>query len=897
MKPKKPNRPITGNVRQINAKDRKDFSNVNNYRTKINFMPGHHYISSNNDNHSFLKNKNEHNKNIMHENRRENHNKVVVDVAESLKHGRNSSAPTLKQNKIKDNKNTKNNKIFKNNYNKPGYNEDFSTNIYNNNHIGEAKDEKRDKSNISYDRTKKNKSKMNFSNKITRINRRIKNIKDNYNSKTNRKYYYNHNIPHNESHALNKTFNDSNKQKINNKNKDMNKDLIAAQEKIVMLKKKLKDDKVYMRNNNEYNSYRLNNTTFNQKSKRTLNTNTIENDNGEDDKKIIIDNEEKILSTDGNFNDNNIYRDITPDKNRINQKNNYSYINNYDSTYTSENFDKTMSKVGNSNNNENKKNNQKKNNDMSGHSYNKKSEHIRKINFPKTRNDRDKDIFNNYHTNNRNYINTERGKNDKKKSKKINIINLKTKQNDYYYTKSSNIFHTVNNNNFNKTTIIPSNPSKHNNDKKYLNKTKFNVSYDFKKNNSVKKTNPLTKKIIGKRNSDKAKEKNRGLNKSLNYTYDKIDISSKKKKYEPKCRVQDNKDKNETQEIQQKEEEEEEKEKEPEPEPELPVEKKLKKIDKIGCKCHPGEISFGKPKTNQDNYFNFNINSDGLAFVGVCDGHGENGHFVSEYLVNHLPLNLQEIYINLKNSSESFENMSQEKITQIFEESFLKTDNELNEHCDNMKKKKLMGEYIPNFFNCDYSGSTCVSILLKQKDINTVYIANAGDSRTIIIRENSNDSWSFEQLSRDHKPTEKDEYKRIIDMDGEIEAIEDDNGNWTGPLRVWEKGSEGPGLAMTRSLGDKVGSKIGVVCTPEVFKYSIKEEDKVIIIASDGLWEYMPNQEVCDYVKELIVCLRLNNNEIDADFIADELFNQSVLRWRQKEQGMDDITIIVVLLQ
>ena len=123
-----------------------------------------------------------------------------------------------------------------------------------------------------------------------------------------------------------------------------------------------------MRNNNEYNSYRLNNTTFNQKSKRTLNTNTIENDNDEDDKKIIIDNEEKILSTDGNFNDNNIYRDITPDKNRINQKNNYSYINNYDSTYTSENFDKTISKVGNSNNNENKKNNQKKNNDMSGHS-------------------------------------------------------------------------------------------------------------------------------------------------------------------------------------------------------------------------------------------------------------------------------------------------------------------------------------------------------------------------------------------------------------------------------------------------------------------------------------------------------------------------------------------------
>ena len=133
--------------------------------------------------------------------------------------------------------------------------------------------------------------------------------------------------------------------------------------------------------------------------------------------------------------------------------------------------------------------------------------------------------------------------------------------------------------------------------------------------------------------------------------------------------------------------------------------------------------------------------------------------------------------------------------------------------------------------------------------------------------------------------------------DGKNIIIEDDNGNWTGPLRVWEKGSEGPGLAMTRSLGDKVGSKIGVVCTPEVTKYSTRKEDRAFIIASDGLWEYMPNPEVCNFVKELITTMRSNHNDIDADYIATELFNQSVLRWRQKEQGMDDITIIVILLK
>ena len=197
-------------------------------------------------------------------------------------------------------------------------------------------------------------------------------------------------------------------------------------------------------------------------------------------------------------------------------------------------------------------------------------------------------------------------------------------------------------------------------------------------------------------------------------------------------------------------------------------------------------------------------------------------HWISFYL--HIDFCLCRTYIS------HFENLSQEAITQLFEESFLKTDNQLNEFCDHMKKKKASGEYVPNFFNCDYSGSTCVSLLLKQRDTSIVYIANVGDSRTIVIRENENNLWTHKQLSRDHKPTEKDEYQRIIDMDGEIEAIEDDNGNWTGPLRVWEKGSEGPGLAMTRSLGDKVGTKLGVVCTPEVFKYEIKGYSLFIII-------------------------------------------------------------------
>ena len=57
---------------------------------------------------------------------------------------------------------------------------------------------------------------------------------------------------------------------------------------------------------------------------------------------------------------------------------------------------------------------------------------------------------------------------------------------------------------------------------------------------------------------------------------------------------------------------------------------------------------------------------------------------------------------------------------------------------------------------------------------------------------------------------------------------------------------------MTRSFGDEVGKKIGVICEPEITEYEILKEDKVIIIASDGLWEHMMNKEITEIVKKNI---------------------------------------------
>ena len=117
------------------------------------------------------------------------------------------------------------------------------------------------------------------------------------------------------------------------------------------------------------------------------------------------------------------------------------------------------------------------------------------------------------------------------------------------------------------------------------------------------------------------------------------------------------------------------------------------------------------------------------------------------------------------------------------------------------------------------SGSTCVSILSKTKKTNKIIIANVGDSRAVIIKENEEGKFYAQPLSRDHKPSEKDEAQRILDADGEIEKIEDEYGVWQGPLRVWVKDAEVPGLAMTRSFGDRIASTVGVICEPEISEY------------------------------------------------------------------------------
>ena len=95
---------------------------------------------------------------------------------------------------------------------------------------------------------------------------------------------------------------------------------------------------------------------------------------------------------------------------------------------------------------------------------------------------------------------------------------------------------------------------------------------------------------------------------------------------------------------------------------------------------------------------------------------------------------------------------------------------------------------------------------------------------------------------------------------------------------------------MTRSFGDILGSSVGIISRPEINEYTITKEDKAIIIASDGLWEYLTNKEVTNIVKKAI-------NKKENNKIVDFLYKESYKKWKTKDKGIDDITIICIVLK
>ena len=287
-------------------------------------------------------------------------------------------------------------------------------------------------------------------------------------------------------------------------------------------------------------------------------------------------------------------------------------------------------------------------------------------------------------------------------------------------------------------------------------------------------------------------------------------------------------------------------------------------------------------KINQDALFKVKFGDINYSYYGVCDGHGPSGHFVSDFIKSNIAFivykHLKSLLLNEnKNNGNSTDNLydiddSNINFNELFKTCFLSMDAKLNAN---------------KSIDIELSGTTCVSLLFCE---NRIISANVGDSRAIKGYFDVNKKkWSYVTLSRDHKPSDKDESERIKKCNGLIHPYIDDDGNYAGPDRVWID-DELPGLAMSRSFGDEIASRVGVFCEPEVKIFPFKEGDQFIVIASDGLWEYVSNDEVIEIVSEYFM-------QNDCDGAVSELYEVSHERWVQYDDYIDDISIIVVFLE
>ena len=290
----------------------------------------------------------------------------------------------------------------------------------------------------------------------------------------------------------------------------------------------------------------------------------------------------------------------------------------------------------------------------------------------------------------------------------------------------------------------------------------------------------------------------------------------------------------------------------------------------------PGKTINGQIKLNQDSYIikrdinnikNFNI-------FAVFDGHGFNGHIISEYLKENLIkkiVNHQRLKV-LDNLENIYSQFSDNKY-KIIKELFYEIDNEI----------------LNLNINKDLSGSTCTLLIqIGDKIIN----ANIGDSKAILVYEDDNinnikNKYKIVKLSKDCTPNIETEKKRIIMNGGKVIQLKNNNEQEKGPLRIFLKDKMIPDLSISRSFGDKIGKSIGVISNPVINEYTLNKTVKFILIASSGIWRFMKEKEIINYGVKYYL---LN----DPDNFCKSVVNKSMELWKQNVENIDDITILVI---
>ena len=258
-------------------------------------------------------------------------------------------------------------------------------------------------------------------------------------------------------------------------------------------------------------------------------------------------------------------------------------------------------------------------------------------------------------------------------------------------------------------------------------------------------------------------------------------------------------------------------------------------------------------------------NTPKTALFAVYDGHGQGGELVSQYSLYHVTQKLKR-HPNFTNDLEK-----------AFKETFITVDEEL-----------LNEPTIEPL----YAGTTACAALLRD---NVLTLSNAGDSRAVLARlktrvdatTTTTNTWETIPLTVDQNPDHPDERARIESHGGFVSPPPEPGLS----ARVWLDASCSQiGLAMARSIGDHAVKPVGVIAEPVVTSHVLTKDDDFVILASDGVWEFISSEEAV-----AIVGSHLHKGASKA---CQALIEAAANKWHQEEGDYrDDITALVIRLQ
>ena len=260
----------------------------------------------------------------------------------------------------------------------------------------------------------------------------------------------------------------------------------------------------------------------------------------------------------------------------------------------------------------------------------------------------------------------------------------------------------------------------------------------------------------------------------------------------------------------------------------------------------PG-INDNKEKINQDSYLILeNLFDLKFNIYGIFDGHGDNGHLISNLVstfLNKYFINKINYCIKHKNESKEVSgsdlSISKDEVditNEILSEIFSEKNNFIKDTIRILDEKSNESN-----FDLNFSGTTCVLLFVLE---NKIICTNIGDSSCYLFHCSNKERWNYELISILHKPEDPNEQKRILENGGVIHPYYDENGISEGPDRVYVKGKTYPGLSLTRSIGDLVGERVGIISERDITIKNVDSTCKYLVLGSDGLWNMIKPYDV-----------------------------------------------------